>query len=51
MKYLITIPLETDLDPEYLLEYAMAFADDVKARHHAAIEIEQDEDKTSVESL
>lgn len=46
-KFIITIPVQTDLSLEDILEYAMEFGDDVRRRTGA--KIEQDEDETSVE--
>lgn len=48
-KHIITIPLETDMDPSELLDFALEFGDELRAR--TGERVRQDEDETAVKTL
>lgn len=46
-KYIITIPVTTDMDPSELLDHALEFGRELSSR--TGEDVEQDEDDTAVQ--
>jgi len=47
-RHLITIPVDTDLDPSTILDFALEFAEGLSRQ--TGEDVTQDEDETAVES-